>query len=72
INKPYRGVVTADGWKYVAFEGVSWLLYNLAEDPYEQANLAHNNAYRAVRKRLIEQVRQWAADTGDEFALPAD
>ncbi len=70
INKPYRGVVTADGWKYVAFEGVSWLLYNLNEDPYEQANLAHNNRYRAERKRSIERVRQWAADTGDKFTLP--
>ena len=70
INKPYRGVVTADGWKYVAFEGTSWLLYNLNEDPYEQINLAHNNRYRAERKRLIERVRQWVADAGDKFALP--
>ena len=70
INKAYRGVVTADGWKYVAFEGTSWLLYNLNEDPYEQVNLAHNNRYRAERKRLIERVRQWVADTDDEFKLP--
>ena len=70
INKPYRGVVTADGWKYVAFEGMSYLMFNLEEDPYEQVNLAHNNAYRAERKKLIERVRQWSADTGDEFTLP--
>ena len=37
INKPYRGVVTRDGWKYVAFEGTSWLMFNLNEDPYELA-----------------------------------
>jgi hypothetical protein len=72
INKPYRGIVTADGWKYVAFEGVSWLLYDLNEDPYEQVNLAHNNAYSKVRKKMIDRVRQWAADTGDKFTLPAD
>ncbi|MCL5743574.1 MAG: sulfatase, partial [Acidobacteria bacterium] len=36
-NKPYRGIVTRDGWKYVCFDGVSWLLFNLHEDPYELA-----------------------------------
>jgi hypothetical protein len=35
-------------------------------------NLAHNNAYSKVRKKMIDRVRQWAADTGDKFTLPAD
>lgn len=72
VNKAWRGVVTRDGWKYACFENVSWLLFNLNEDPYEQMNLAHNNAYRAERKRLLDRVKQWAADTGDRFAFPAD
>jgi arylsulfatase A-like enzyme len=72
INKPYRGLVTADGWKYVCFAGTTWLLHNLNEDPYEQVNLAHNNAYRAERKRLLTRLKQWIADTGDSFDLPAD
>ncbi|MCU0245971.1 MAG: sulfatase [Bryobacter sp.] len=71
-NKPYRGIVTQDGWKYVAFENASWLLYNLNEDPYEMANQAHNPAYRAVRKKLLGRLGQWIADTGDKFALPGD
>jgi arylsulfatase A-like enzyme len=70
INRTYRGVVTADGWKYVAFEGTSYLMYNLNEDPYEQINLANNNRYRTERKRLIERVRQWSADVDDPFTLP--
>ena len=70
INKPYRGVVTRDGWKYVCFENMSWLLFDLNEDPFELMNLAHNNSYRAQRKRLIERVKQWVSDTGDEFAVP--
>lgn len=70
INRPYRGIVTRDGWKYVAFEGAPWLMFNLNEDPYEQANLAHNNAYTAERKRLHQRLRQWVADTGDRFTLP--
>ncbi|MCL4402299.1 MAG: sulfatase [Acidobacteria bacterium] len=70
VDKPWRGVVTRDGWKYVCFDGVSWLMFNLNEDPYEQANLAHNAKYRAQRKRLIERLGQWVKDTGDKFRLP--
>jgi arylsulfatase A-like enzyme len=70
INRPYRGVVTRDGWKYVAFEGAPWLMFNLNEDPLEQANLAHNNRYRAERVKLASRLRQWIADTDDKFAVP--
>jgi arylsulfatase A-like enzyme len=70
INTPYRGLVTREGWKYVAFPNQSWLMFNLNEDPYEQANLAQNNFYRAERKKLLERLRQWIADTGDTFTLP--
>jgi arylsulfatase A-like enzyme len=72
INKAWRGIVTRDGWKYACFENMSWTLFNLNDDPYEQANLAHNNAYAVERKRLIERLRQWVNDTGDKFTLPAD
>jgi hypothetical protein len=72
VNKPYRGIVTKDGWKYACFDGISWMMYNLNEDPYEQANLAHNNTYRAERKKLISRLKQWVADTGDEFNIPDD
>ncbi len=72
INKPWRGVATRDGWKYVCLENTSWLMFNLNEDPYEQANLAFNNRYRAERKKLIARLKQWVADTGDRFAVPED
>lgn len=72
INKPWRGVVTRDGWKYVCLENTSWLMFNLNEDPYEQANLAFNNRYRAERKKLITRLKQWVADTGDRFGVPED
>jgi arylsulfatase A-like enzyme len=72
INKPYRGIVTKDGWKYVCFAGMSWLLFNLNEDPYELANLAHNSRFKAERKKLIARLSQWVADTGDKFEIPAD
>ena len=72
LNKPYRGLVTHDGWKYTCFEGASWQLFNLNEDPYELVNLAHENRLRSERKRLIARLRQWVADTGDKFNIPAD
>jgi arylsulfatase A-like enzyme len=72
INTPYRGLVTKDGWKFVAFERQSWLMFNLNEDPYEEANLAQNNAFRSERKRLLSRLKQWVADTGDQFELPTD
>lgn len=71
IDRPWRGVVTRDGWKYAALEGQPWLLFNLNEDPYEQVNLAHNTRFGVERRRLQERLAAWIADTGDSFALPA-
>jgi arylsulfatase A-like enzyme len=70
INTPYRGVVTRDGWKYVCFDKTSWLMFNLNDDPYEEANLAQNQKYKAERKKLIERVKQWSAETNDPFTFP--
>ena len=72
INKPWRGIVTKDGWKYVCLENLSWQMYNLNEDPYEQVNEALNNRYRAERKKLAARLKQWVHDTKDEFAIPED
>ena len=70
IDRPWRGVATRDNWKYVALEGQPWMLYNLNDDPYEQANLAFNTRYRSERHRLHERLAQWVDDTGDVFQLP--
>jgi arylsulfatase A-like enzyme len=70
VDRAWRGVVTTDSWKYVCFERLPWLLFNLNDDPYEQVNLAHNTKYRAERRRLHERLKQWVADTKDKFALP--
>jgi arylsulfatase A-like enzyme len=69
INKPYRGLVTKDGWKYASFAGHPWLLHNLNEDPFELVNLAHNSRYAAEHKKLAARLRQWVADTGDDFPV---
>lgn len=70
VDRPWRGIVTRDGWKYVCLEHQPWLLFNLRDDPYEQANLAHNTRYGAERRRLQERLSRWIAETGDVFQLP--
>jgi arylsulfatase A-like enzyme len=70
VNRPWRGIVTRDGWKYICFEGQPWLMFNLRDDPFELANHAHNNAFKAQRLKLHERLAQWVSDTGDSFDLP--
>jgi len=48
------------------------MLFNLNEDPYEEVNEAQNNLFRAERKRLLNRLRQWIADTKDHFAVPSE
>lgn len=71
-NTLYRGIVTRDGWKYVCVENRSWLQFNLNEDPYEEMNLAQLDRYRPERRKLTARLKQWVADTGDQFTIPDD
>ena len=70
IGKPWRGVLSADGWKYACFENAPWMLHNLNEDPYELVNLAHYPVNSGKLKELNDRAKKWAADTGDRFAFP--
>ncbi|MDE0329047.1 MAG: sulfatase [Anaerolineaceae bacterium] len=70
VDRPWRGIVTRDNWKYAVLEGQPWLLFNLNEDPYEQANHAHNSLYHAERRRLQARLAEWIDHTGDSFRLP--
>ncbi len=71
VDRPWRGVVTREGWKYVVLENQPWLMFNLADDPYEQSNHAHNARFAAERKRLQALLAGWLEKTGDAFPLPA-
>ncbi|MCA1808741.1 MAG: sulfatase [Kiritimatiellia bacterium] len=68
-DRPWRGIVTTDNWKYVCLQRHPWLMFNLNEDPYEQVNLALDRK-QPQRERLHELLRRWITDTGDTFALP--
>jgi hypothetical protein len=72
LNRPWRGVVTGDGWKLAVLENQHWMLHNLRDDPYEQVNLAFNSKFYADRRRLMGLLREWLDETGDSFPLPED
>jgi arylsulfatase A-like enzyme len=70
VDKPWRGIVTEDGWRYVCLEGFEWLLFNLTEDPFEYVNLAHVRLYYNKRKELHGILSNWMKTTQDDFRLP--
>ena len=63
-------MVTKDGWKYVCTPNDSWQLFNVAEDPFEQANHVFNERFREELERCHDLLAQWIATTGDSFPLP--
>ena len=69
-ERPWRGLVTNDGWKYVVLEGQPWLMYNLNDDPYELANLALDGRFKQERQNLQDKLTDWITRTGDMFELP--
>lgn len=72
VDQAWRCIVTRDKWKYATLPYQHWLLFDLNEDPYEQANLAFNSRYRAKRDELKAGLADWIARTDDEFPLPKD
>ena len=70
VDKPWRGIVTEDGWKYVCLPGCEWMLFHLTEDPYELVNYAHEQLYVQKRRQLYDRLAEWIRETGDEFLLP--
>jgi len=72
VDRPWRGIVTRDNWKYVCLDGVPWLMFNLEEDPYELVNLAHDRTYAARRAQLHARLERWIHETEDSFELASD
>ena len=69
-DRPWRGIVTNDGWKYVCFEDMPWLMYNLRDDPYEMVNLALEPPCFYKRAQLHEKLQEWIDREEDRFNLP--
>ncbi len=69
VDRPWRGVVTHDGWKLAVFEKTPWLMFNLTDDPMELVNLAHNPRYHHERRRLYQKLERLLEKVGDDFEL---
>jgi arylsulfatase A-like enzyme len=67
--KGYRGIRT-QRYLYVADTDGPWLLYDNAEDPYQQHNLCGDPAYATIQTRLQAVLEQKLRDTNDDFRLP--
>ncbi|HPA20343.1 MAG TPA: sulfatase [Verrucomicrobiae bacterium] len=65
-GKEYRGVRTVR-YTYVRDLEGPWLLYDNAEDPFQQRNLVADPAFAKIRADLEERLRARLAQTGDEF-----
>jgi arylsulfatase A-like enzyme len=72
VDRPWRGIVTSDGWKLACMEGQPWMLFDLNEDPCEMVNMASNFRYAAKRSELLVRLREWIEETGDTFGLPGN
>lgn len=70
FTRPWRGVVTTDGYKLACTERGEWLFFDNTADPYELANGANDNRFRQERKRCRELLADWIERTGDDFPVP--
>ena len=70
LNRPWRGIRTRDGWKYIILEGQPIMMFNLNDDPYEMTNLVYLDIYNEKREELHEKLKNWIASTGDVFLMP--
>ncbi len=50
-------------------EGAPWLMFNLADDPYELVNVAHEPHFATERHTLHERLARWLSETNDPFRL---
>jgi len=70
LNRPWRGIRTQEGWKYIILEGQPIMLFNLNEDPYEMTNLVYLDTYNEKRAEMHHRLAAWLEKTGDDFPMP--
>jgi arylsulfatase A-like enzyme len=67
VSWVWRGIVTSDQWKYVAYNKTSEAeMYNLKADPYEERNVYAAPRYRTERVRLQALLAQYRNCDGVE------
>jgi len=46
-------------------------LFNLIDNPHERNNLAKDDKYKEIMAVLLEKIKRWQQETGDELELPS-
>ena len=69
LDRPWRAVVTREGWKYVVVANQPIMLFDLSEDPYELNNLVYLPQYKKTRAKLAAKLRDLLAKAGDDFTV---
>ena len=70
ISASVRTVIDERGMKFNCSAIGEHELYDLAVDPYETKNLAHDSAMRPRMRELRERIVRWQERTGDAVKLP--
>ncbi len=69
LDRPWRGIITADGWKYVVVEHQPIMLFDLKEDPYELNNMVYLAPYKKKRAALAAKLQQMLNKVDDDFVV---
>jgi arylsulfatase A-like enzyme len=67
----WRGIRTKE-WTYAYHNGGDWVLYNLANDPYQLNNLVDNAEYAQVKASLADKLETMRIELGDTTELVGD
>lgn len=70
IGDPVRTIVTQDRWKYCWSMAGDDQLFQLAQDPFELEDLAHQPQHAQRIHRLRSRIERWQERTGDTVRLP--
>ena len=71
FSAPWRAVRTSD-WMYAASGGLEdgdWLLYDLAQDPYEMNNLIDDPGHQARKDEMKARLEDWRRHFRDSLDL---
>lgn len=69
LDRPWRGIVTRDNWKYIVIENQPIMLFDLNEDPYELNNLVYLPQYKKKKEELARKLEILLNRAEDAFKV---
>ena len=71
VHRPWRSIITGEGWKLNRCPDDRGELYDLNTDPHERRNLFAESGQRGRIRELTDRLRRWQQETNDSAPLPA-